>query len=101
MNGTIRKFKAAPLIVQLLTALDVWPTLTPKQRDIVASCRMDRPEDCPYDGDLPSTARDIVDPRLPGMPVRTLESLQRKGVADDRGLLTDRGVYTALWGGRQ
>lgn len=93
---------AAPLIVQVLTAVTLWPQLTPTQRGILTGCLRKRTAAEPYTGPCAPESRVaqyIVDPRLPELPARTLASLQRKGIADDRGLLTLDGVYTALHGG--
>ncbi len=85
-------WKADPPIVQSLTSVHIWPTLTPKQRTLVASCRETVDETLPW----PDRYKVIVD-RLKGESPRTLRSLESKGVVDERGVLTIPGIYTALW----
>lgn len=84
---------ADSILVQVLCARTMWPKLTPRQRDILHSCRRERT------ADEPGPTHHIIDPQLPDLPAGTLASLQRKGIADSHGMLTWEGVYTALWGG--
>jgi hypothetical protein len=82
---------ASPLI-QSLTAVTVWPRLTPKQRELVASCRVEVDPKAFF----PNRYKVIVD-KLVGQPLRTRVSLEAKDVVDERGVLTIDGIYTALW----
>ncbi len=76
--------KFAPPIVQCLTGLDVWAKLTTRQRELVAGCWDDE------------TKRVTVDKLTDANP-RTIASLRSKDVVDERGWLTEIGVYTAKW----
>ncbi len=85
--------KASSPLVQTLTAIDVWQRLTPKQRDLVAACRV------PYKRRSKDFyKRWMIRPQIDA-PAVTLASLHRKGVVDERGVLTTSGVYAALWQG--
>lgn len=82
---------AAPF-VQSLTAVTIWPTLTRKQRELVAACRVEVDPNAVF----PNRHKAILD-HLVNEPKATLRSLQAKGVVDERGVLTVPGIYTALW----
>lgn len=86
------RWKADSPIVQSLTAVSIWPTLTAHQRVIVAGCR----ETVDPDAEGIAKYRVLID-GLVSESGRTLASLAAKGVVDERGCLTDVGVYTALW----
>lgn len=88
----LSEWKADSPLVMSLTAVTVWPTLTAKQRNLVASCRIE------VDGKAKFPDRYKVDiDRLKGESPRTLKSLETKGVVDDTGRLTVTGIYTALF----
>lgn len=79
-------------ITQALTASMLWPKLTPAQRKLVASCRVEVDPKAEW----PNRDKVIVD-KLTGLSARTLKSLEAKGIVDERGVLTINGIYTALW----
>lgn len=88
------EYEFASPIVQALTAITMWPRLTRKQRELVASCRVEINPKAKF----PGRHKVIVD-RLVDQPARTLKSLESKGIVDERGVLTIDGIYTALWNG--
>lgn len=88
----LAEYKFAPPFAQSLTAVTIWPTLTRKQRELVASCRVEVDPNAIF----PNRHKVILD-HLVNEPRATLRSLQAKGVVDERGVLTVPGIYTALW----
>lgn len=88
----LSEWKTDPPIVQVFTAFHLWPRLTRKQRQLVASCR----EEVNSAAQWPDRYKVVID-KLTGQPAATLRSLQAKGVVDERGCLTIPGIYTALW----
>lgn len=84
-------FKGAPPFVQVIIALNVWETLTPKQREIVAAARYKRSRSKAFYKKW--GVRAAID-----APPQTMASLERKGVVAN-GNLTDAGLYAALWQG--
>lgn len=88
------EYEFASPLVQSLTAVSIWPQLTRKQRELVASCRVEIDPKAKF----PNRHKVVVD-KLVGQPARTLKSLEAKGVVDERGVLTVPGIYTALWNG--
>lgn len=88
----VTEWKADSPLVMSLTAVTVWPTLTQKQRNLVAACRVE------VDAKAKFPDRHKVDiDRLKGESPRTLKSLEAKGVVDATGRLTVPGIYTALF----
>lgn len=85
-------WKADAPIVQALTAATVWPTLTERQRELVASCRSVVNPRAKWPRNY-----SIEINRLKTLPMASRKSLERKGVVDEFGRLTVPGIYTALW----
>ena len=88
----LSEYKFASPLVQSLTAVTVWPTLTAKQRRLVASCRVTVDPKAVF----PDRHKVVIDQLVDEDP-RTLRSLEAKDVVDERGVLTVVGIYTALW----
>ena len=88
----LAEYKFAPPFAQSLTAVTIRPPLTRKQRELVASCRVEVDPNAIF----PNRYKVILD-HLVNAPKATLRSLQAKGVVDERGVLTVPGIYTALW----
>ena len=89
---TVHHHPADGLLVQILIAYDIWPKLTPKQRDVLTRQRKVRNPEAKVPSD-----RFLVIGEVKAAP-RTMASLKRKGVVDDRGHLTLSGAYTVLYG---
>lgn len=76
---TVHHHPADGLLVQILIAYDIWPKLTPKQRDVLTRQRKVRNPEAKVPSD-----RFLVIGEVKAAP-RTMASLKRKGVVDDRG----------------
>jgi hypothetical protein len=85
------EWKADSAIVQSLTAVHIWPTLTQKQRHLVAACRIEVDPKAVW----PNRYKVRID-GIQASPA-TMRSLERKSIVDYRGHLTVVGIYTALW----
>lgn len=84
-------WKADPPITQALIAASVWASLTPRQRELVAACRIINDPNAEWP--------DKYKVQLDGIKAapKTMKSLEAKQVIDEHGNLTIPGIYTALW----
>lgn len=88
------EWKPDSAIVQSLTAVSIWPMLTPKQRELVAACRTVNNPKAEWQNKYKIQLDGV---KAAGASKATLASLEAKGIVDERGMLTIPGIYTALW----
>lgn len=91
-DARIHSQPADSVLVQILTAYDVWPKLTPKQREVLTAQREVRNPNAKLASDMYTVIARVT------APPRTMASLTRKGVVDERGILTLAGAYAVLYG---